>query len=668
MHSSTIQTGKQTRCGQLTTQSPEYRSTGRIDASVYSTRRGLVGAAITSALVLMLVALWPIMHRYSGLDRDAQIYAFQALARIHPAFTADLYLQNTSQDQYTIFSPFYASFIGLLGLENAARLLTVLFTVWFLAAAWGLASTLVNRDNAWLVVALMIILPGEYGAYGVFRFSEQYLTARLPAEALALTALFCHYRGLKRLGLSIAAAAMFVHPIMALPAFLLLICLWLSNRVSSIGALGGVFAALCISVAAVAIPAAAHVIPVMDAPWFEVVRERSQFLFLQYWPARAWDLNARPFICLMLAAAAFQDPRIRKISVAAMLVGACGLAVGFIGSAIGPMAILVQGQAWRWIWITGFVAVLLLAPTAFQVWRDERCGPICAVLLISGWTVSAVDGTACASLALILWLIRPRISDRAAIFLRWAAVALGAMIVAWVLAKSWTIVSSASVDSAREPLLLTRIRNIAGLEISAVLVVGLLWWWIRRSRRLWIPVLAAAVLLASSIFIFPASFRPLHSVGSAAPEINAFADWQKAIPPKSNVFIVPTLNSGSFAWFTLERPNYLWIDTSAGVVFSRATALEVQRRSDVLLPLMDPDWKILTGMRHSAGDKQEGNSSSSRSLTAKTLISICGDPRLGFVISKEDVGFDPMRHTRPGRWKDWNLYDCRHVRSRAPTT
>jgi hypothetical protein len=351
-----------------------------------------------------------------------------------------------------------------------------------------------------------------------------------------------------------------------------------------------------------------------------------------------------------------------------MLVGACGLVVGLIGSAIGPIAILVQGQAWRWIWITSFVAVLLLAPTALHVWRDGRCGPICAVLLISGWTVSALDGTACTSLALIIWLIRPRISDRAAIYLRWAAVALGTMIVAWTLDKSWTIVSSASADSGREPLLLTRIRNIAGLDISTVLFVGLFWWWIRRSSYLWIPMLAAAVLLASSILIFPASIRPVHSVGLAAPDINAFADWQKAIPPTSNVFIVPTLNSGSFVWFTLERPNYLWIDTSAGVVFSRATALEVQRRSDVLLPLMDPDWKVLTRIRHSAGDKQKGNSSSSRPLTARSLISVCSDPLLGFVISKDDVGFEPMRHTGPGRWKDWNLYDCRHVRSRVPTT
>ncbi len=73
----------------------------------------------------MLVALWLALHGYHGLTSDGQIYAFQSFARLHPQLTADLYLQNTSQDQFTLFSPLYAWCIGLLGLENAARLLTL---------------------------------------------------------------------------------------------------------------------------------------------------------------------------------------------------------------------------------------------------------------------------------------------------------------------------------------------------------------------------------------------------------------------------------------------------------------------------------------------------------------------------------------------------------------
>jgi hypothetical protein len=109
---------------------------------------------------------------------------------------------------------------------------------------------------------------------------------------------------------------------------------------------------------------------------------------------------------LAFTAIAFPDERIRKLCLAAALVGASGLAVALIGSRIGPVAILVQGQAWRWVWITVLICVLMLPATILQVWRDEKCGSLCAILLVSGWTLAPVDGTACASLALIFWVMR----------------------------------------------------------------------------------------------------------------------------------------------------------------------------------------------------------------------------------------------------------------------
>jgi hypothetical protein len=143
-----------------------------------------------------------------------------------------------------------------------------------------------------------------------------------------------------------------------------------------------------------------------------------------------------------------------------------------------------------------------------------------------------------------------------------------------------------------------------------------------------------------------------------------FSDWRSAIPPDSNVFVVPAHNSATFAWFTLERPSYLTVDQSSGVVFSRATALEVRRRSDVLLPLQDPDWRLLSNMHklHSGGT----SSGFSNPLTRDRLIGLCSDPQLNFVVAREDVGFEPIRHARSGIWKDWSLYDCRRVHPGMP--
>jgi hypothetical protein len=404
----------------------------------------------------------------------------------------------------------------------------------------------------------------------------------------------------------------------------------------------------------------------MDPAWLDVVRERSQFLLLSLWSVHDWDVNVLPFISLAFTVFALADQRIRNLCTGAAIVGAAGLAVALIGSLIGPVAILVQGQAWRWVWITVFISALLLPVTTMQVLRDEKCGPLCAILLVSGWTLSAVDGTACVSLALIVWLTRTYINARVAAYLRWGSAAVGIAIAAWILFECWAIVSHPTPPSGRAPLGAVQIRDIFGLRILAVLFGALIWWGIRTSRTIWVPTLLSVMLVALSIFTLPAAFKQSRTLGSAS-DISEFADWVNAIPSTSTVLVTPAHDVGAFVWFTLGRPNYMALNQSAGVVFSRATAVEIRRRSEVLLPLMDPDWKILTSLRAKSGNKPM-NEATTRPLTAKSLIQVCVDPQLGFVISPKDVGFGPLRHERPGAWKDWNLYDCRKVRSALSAT
>ena len=620
----------------------------------------------TLLFVLTAVTLWLLMHGYHGLTEDGQIYAFQAFARLHPQLTSDLYLQNTSQDEFTIFSPLYAWCIGLLGLENAARLLTLVFTVWFLAAAWSLVRRVAGRDAAWLAVAFLLIIAGDYGASGVFRILDPFLTARLPAEALIITALDCHVGGMKRLGLLLALAALLIHPLMALAGLLLLLCLWLPIRVDVIGAIGGLFATIAIAVLAINLPAGSHMLTVVDPPWLDVVRERSQFLFLQLWSFRDWNINLQPFISLGLSAIVVPDERVRKLCAAAALVGAAGLAVALVASLIGPVAILVQGQAWRWIWICVFVCAVLVPFTALQVWRNDKCGPLCALLLVSGWTLPGIGGTVCVSLALIIWLSRSHISSHTVAPFRWVFAALGFAIVLWILIKWWVIVSPQNSPSRHSTFGAAQIQDLFNLRIPAVMLGALVWWGIGTNRSIWTPMLLSTMLFALSICAFPAAFKQ-YRVLAAAADIDEFADWEGVIAPTSTVLVVPPNDAGAFVWFTLGRANYLALNQSSGVVFSRTTALEVRRRSEVLMPLMDPDWRILTRMRAKSNGRRK-NAATTRRLTAKNLIQVCADPQLGFVISQEKVGFDFSPHEHPGAWKDWNLYDCQKVRSAPSAT
>jgi len=319
----------------------------------------------------------------------------------------------------------------------------------------------------------------------------------------------------------------------------------------------------------------------------------------------------------------------------------------------------VQGQAWRWVWIAAFVSTLLVPATILHIWDDKKCGPLCAILLISGLTLP-VDGTACVSLAILFWLLRSKMNGRAGVFFRWIFIAVIVAIVGSIVAHAWGIVVSAfhasrGIDAAQ-------LHDIFGSKIFAALATALIWCCIRSSRRGWAPPLLFALLLAMSILMLPAAFKQSRALASAT-EVAEFSDWEGAIPPTSTVFLTPQRDVGTFVWFTLQRPNYSAVDQSAGVVFSRRTALEVQRRSQVLLPVMDPNWKILTNLRTSPG--KHIIDVATRPLTAATFNEICTDSQLGFVISQQDIGIDHFDHQSIGAWRGWKLYDCRQVRSPA---
>jgi hypothetical protein len=269
-----------------------------------------------------------------------------------------------------------------------------------------------------------------------------------------------------------------------------------------------------------------------------------------------------------------------------------------------------------------------------------------------------VDGVACVSLALVLWLTKNYVPIRVVPFLRWIPWLSIAAILSWIVVRNWIIILNAiHVTRAAPPL-----REIFGLEFLIALAAALICGYVRSSRNAWAPSLVSATLVVLSIYFAPAALKQSRTI--AAADAAEFMDWAAAIPPASTILIVPPRDVGTFVWFTLQRPNYLAVDQSAGVVFSRATALEVQRRSQVLLPLMDPNWKILTRLRTGAADKRKGDAAT-RPLTALTLRQICTDSQLGFVISTSDVGFDHVSHEEPGPWLGWNLYDCRKVRPRV---
>jgi hypothetical protein len=614
-------------------------------------------------LVLFLLTLWPLTHRYKGLTGDAALYAVQALARIHPNLHSDLFLRNSSQDNYTLFPIFYAWCIRCVGIHHAAMTLLIAFKVWFFAASWALVRELFDRRSAFLATVVVMVIAGSYGGYSVFKFSEDWLTARTLAEPMLISAIWLYFRNLKSGAFLIAIAAFFVHPLMTLPGLAMLALLWLPLRIGMAGAVLGVATIAGVALLVSQQPFDLGALSIMDADWLEIVRERSVFLFPEFWPARDWEVNALPFVSLALSAIVIRDPKIQKLSIAVSLVGASGLLVALVAGAIGPVGLFVQGQAWRWVWVTRFIALILLVPTLLRLSRESRCGPLCAVLTAWGWAFSAAEGLACLALAIGIWSVQHRVNLRAARYFRWTAAVLAGVLIARVVAQSW--ITAPTPQPASEAVFATNLRNI--LEFGFI-SLALAWLLLRRlesgTSRAMLACFSVALLICCAL-LYPNVFR-LHTPEGTPEQIAEFSDWRRAIAPNDTVFVVPAHNSAAFAWFTLQRPSYLTVDQSAGVVFSRTTALEVRRRSDMLMPLMDPDWKLVTQKVSSTTGGAGAGARRAKVLTREGLIDICKDPGLKFVVARENLGFDAIAHTHDGAWKDWRLYDCRRVTGNAP--
>lgn len=613
------------------------------------------------ALILLTVCIWSLTHRYRDLVGDAELYALQALSKLHPALATDLFLQNDSQDRYTVFSRAYAWLIGWAGLHEAARDLFLVCSAWFLVAAWLLVRRLSGAATAWLSVLLLMMTTGQYGSYGVFGFFEEFLTARSVAEALIVTALACFYFGQRLCGLGIAVAALVIHPLMAFPGVLLIACLWAGLRTSIAAALAGIGAAALIAKGAQLTHQPDGYLALIDGEWLTVVRERSQFLFLQLWRFTDWKNNALPFANLGLTLLVVRDPRIRQLAFAGMVVGATGLAVAWIASTIGPIALLLQGQAWRWVWIPSFLSILLVAPTLAAMRADSHCGALTIVTLLGAWTCAAVDTWLGIGLAAILWLSRPWLTDRIGYLFRWAALALAVVLAAWTIGTALTTLGAPSPESGREAPVLALARNVLGLHTTTLVLAGIIYWLLTRTRSVWVPALVCVPLASVAVATMPGAMLQVVTAGTPS-EIAAYANWRAAIPTGANVAVSGVPNATGFVWFTLDRPSYLSVDQSSGVVFSRATALEVKRRSDVLAPLLYPSWKLMTRLTLAASHTPMPEVDA-KPLTAAGLASVCRDDTLVAVIAHEFIGFGALRHDGNGSFKGWYLYDCRTVRA-----
>jgi len=132
------------------------------------------------------------------------------------------------------------------------------------------------------------------------------------------------------------------------------------------------------------------------------------------------------------------------------------------------------------------------------------------------------------------------------------------------------------------------IRESAALAGDGSIPVALVWLagWLTNQARGRAPLAIFGVLaVGTCIALFPDARRRWTQT-RFPPTLSAeFASWRALIPAGSNVFWSEApLNS----WVLLDRPSYISVTQTSGVLLSRASAMELRRRAEALSAVVPP--------------------------------------------------------------------------------
>jgi hypothetical protein len=575
-------------------------------------------ALLTTGLIC--VAVWALSHRYLGIFHDAGLYTLQALSHQNRnAFGGDVFLRYGSQDRYTLWSPIYAQLSAWLGVEPAAALLTLLSQFALLSGAYALARTVLPRAAALFGMTVLLAIPGSYGPDRIFTCIEPFLTPRMAAEGLTLASLAAALASHRAASLALFLAAALLHPVMAAAGIAVLLCLEVAIPRPRL-------AVLLVAAGVVGITLGPWAR--FDPAWLALLERRSPYLFLSGWDLDDWSRTAVTLATLAVAAIALENPRARALALAVALAVLGGFALTAIACDLMQRVLFTQLQPWRAEWVGTVVAAVLLPALLCRLWMRQAPGRTSAMLLVAAWLFAAnAYALVAAGSALAAVTAMHRLKPGEARWLLWGAGALLALAATWRIASNLEFLEAHYVELST-PLWLRRTMSFAHDGAVPVALVALVWWLDRgRVGRLAVPVMGV-LALALCTALAPQTWRAWTLRAYPPAAVARFAQFRARIPEGADVFWP---EAPLAVWLLLERPSWLSVLQTSGLVFSRDSALELNRRAQRLKEAIAPEtfmaWNPL-GMAVRPSPEQ--------------LAAACANGGFQFLVTPLDLGWSPL--------------------------
>jgi len=565
-----------------------------------------------AAMALLALGCWLVQNSFAGIAQDSVLYTLFALARLHPdTLTADVFLRFGSQAQFTLFTPLYTVAIEWFGMEHAAALLLFLSQVALFTFAWLLARRFMAPLDATLGIALLALLPSEYGAGTTFHYLEPYLTPRMPAEALVIGAILAATKERYWTAVGCVLAGMLLHPIMAAcgAAYLVLTYVVPLRPRLTLSILAAGFA-----IALGIVTAIAPLGRLEDKTWLFVVHSTSNYLFVTSWSLSDWSRVSPQLALLAIGCWVGVTPLLRRVCAGVLATVVCGMMVTVVFCDLLHVSLFIDLQAWRWIWLVNVLA-LVLAPAILQnCWQRGNGGQVAVVLLATTWVFRDLPADLYIVALATAFAGTPTRWNQHKYWraLRLAACAMLGLAIC--LDLSSVLCDNRVADVAHSELL-QQVRHICldGVIPGALLIFAWMALHPRDSNAVHRPV-ALAVGLAGVVacaWLIPFGWKDFTRIRYTPDLARQFAPWRTAIPPHAEVLWPEDNPTGG--WYLLDRPSYWSGYQVAGAIFSKEKALLVQRRTTLMTTAM------------------KGSNASHMDLSG--LITACGDPDLKYVAS-----------------------------------
>jgi hypothetical protein len=618
-----------------------------------------------AAMALLTLAAWLIQRPLGGIQSDAVLYTLFALAKLHPdTLSADIFLHFGSQDRFTLFSPIYAGAISELGLERAASLLLVVSYAALLACAWLIARRFMSALDATLGVALLIVLPDEFGQGSTFHYLEPVITARPPAEALVLGVVLAALTERYWIAVGCLVAGIFIHPLMTLAGAVLLLvtCVLPRHPRLTLGAAAvGFLATLGIVIAI------APLGRITGVDWWYSIHWTSSYLFITKWQLVDWSRTACYLVVLIVGCWVGGTPLLRRICAGLLGTVALGMLVTLVFCDGLHVALFVDLQAWRWLWLAEVLSVVMVPAIARDCWQRGYSGRIAVVALAVAWLLRDLPAGLLAGTVVIGCAAVPREWNRSRYWRSGfgsACVLLGLIICLNLATRS----APAAAPDAQGPALLQEIRSVCHDGIIPAMVLIALWSVLRApaSHVVQAPLslAIAATATATCVVLLPSAWENFNTTLYTPESANRFTQWRAAIPPRAEVL---WLDNPVATWYFLDRPSYLSGQQLAGAIFSREKALLAQRRIETITAALRPNPSNPHG--ESDVDKYDKTRLpvSAYQIDLTGARTVCADPDLKYIVSANPVApspFTPVTVETPSRNRPtFYLYRCADLRS-----